>query len=756
MLFKKMWRTINKYKAQFISMIIMIMLGVGVFLGFNIEWYSIEKDSKKFFDDSNFADYKLLSETGFSELDLQEVKKIEGVDDAGRALVVKVSVDGTKSNLSINALENVNINKIKIISGIDYDSENLGVWLSDKYANTNNLKLGDTITVTYLGNKIPLNIVSLVKASDYMVCVDENQVMPDFTLYGFAYVSPKLVEEKFGFSYFNQIHIKSSLDKKQIEAAVNESLGRNTLVLSLDENASYQASKGEAEEGKTMGTIIPVLFLIIAVLTMVTTMNRLTKNEKTQIGTLKAIGFKDRKILWHYTLYGLIVGAIGSAIGVGLGFLVARIILSPTGMLGTYFDWTSYSLHMPWFCPIVILAIVAIMMLVSFLTVRKILSTSPAETLRPYVPKHIKQTKLEKTKLWKKCSFGFRWNYRDTIRNKSRSLVTLIGVVGCIVLIVGSMGMSNTMDGFMTTLKGSMDYSTKINIAEQANISEINQLIAKHNAEYVSQVSVKFNEKPMTLEIYPDDIHMVNFYDVNNKALTITGDGVYVCERVAKQGVKVGQTITFSPYGDTRSYTVVVAGINKSLVSESITMTSSLADSLGISYKPTSLFTLDDDLKVDSSNHIISSVQTKDKLIKSYRSFFQIMDSMVLILIVSALVLAIIVLYNLGVMSYVERYRELATLKVVGFKNKQISHLLLGQNTILTIIGTVIGLPLGYGVLYWLVKALASEYEMKVRIYFSTYLIAIVLTVGVSVLVGLLISKKNKKINMAEALKDKE
>lgn len=140
----------------------------------------------------------------------------------------------------------------------------------------------------------------------------------------------------------------------------------------------------------------------------------------------------------------------------------------------------------------------------------------------------------------------------------------------------------------------------------------------------------------------------------------------------------------------------------------------------------------------------------------SEKGFTEIMDSMVIILVIAAAVLGIVVLYNLGIMSYVERSRELATLKVLGFRNRAIGKLLVSQNIWLTFIGVVIGLPAGVGVLQWLLTALAGEYEMKLMLGPLTYGASILLTFGVSLLVSLMVAKKNKKIDMVEALKGAE
>ena len=193
-------------------------------------------------------------------------------------------------------------------------------------------------------------------------------------------------------------------------------------------------------------------------------------------------------------------------------------------------------------------------------------------------------------------------------------------------------------------------------------------------------------------------------------------------------------------------------GYNRSVMTESVTMTDALADKLGIEYSMSSIYT--DQTSADiPENDLISGKQDKAQLMDTFNSFVQIMDSMVIILVVAAAVLGIVVLYNLGIMSYVERSRELATLKVLGFRNRAIGKLLISQNIWLTFIGVIVGVPAGVGVLQWLLTALAGEYEMKLMLGPLTFCVSILLTFGVSLLVGLMVARKNKKIDMVEALK---
>ncbi|MBO5372632.1 MAG: hypothetical protein J6A75_07925 [Lachnospiraceae bacterium] len=298
MLIRKLFRTAWRYKAQFISMIIMITIGVGVFLGFNIEWKSIEVDTEDFFEQTKYADFRLYEETGFTEEDIEAIENIDGVDAATRFLSVNVSLKDTKKSVALNVSENYTVSTMLIMEGAKYDEDTDGIWLSDRFAEENEIALGDTLTLTYQGVDIKGEVVGLVKCGENMICVaDGNQLMPDYESFGFAYISPEKLEECLGISFYPQINVISDLDKAELEEAVKDALGRTILVTVKEDHTAYAGAKSEAEEGKTMGSILPVLFLAIAILTMITTMHRIAANEKVQIGTLKALGFRDRRIL---------------------------------------------------------------------------------------------------------------------------------------------------------------------------------------------------------------------------------------------------------------------------------------------------------------------------------------------------------------------------------------------------------------------------------------------------------------------------
>lgn len=759
MLFKKLLRTMGKYKAQFISMIIMITLGVGVFLGFNMEWYSIKKNTDYIFEKSGFADFRLISEEGFKEEDLEKVKQIDGVEDATRYISINTSVKDSDDIIALAVSENINVSGFMLIGegNIEYSSTSKdGIWLSDQYASKNNVKLNDTLTLNYKNYEISGKVVGLIKASEYLVCVpDETQIMPDFNTYGFAYISPLMFKNVLGFNFYTQINVKApALSKKGFSSKVDSALAKTTLVLSKDETVSYSSAKSEEEEGKTTGSILPVLFLAIAILTMITTMHRLVTAEKTQIGILKALGFKDRKIILHYTTFAIFISVVGSVLGVALGYAVARLIMNPSSAMGTYLDMPTWKLYMPWFGIVALVAMNLVIIGIGYLSIKNILKGSASDALRPYTPKKMKVTKIEKTKLWNKISFGTKWNMRDILRHKARSAMTTIGVLGCAVLVIAALGMQDTMNKFVDVFYNqAINYETRLNISENTSNEKAIEIANEYNGDYSSQSSVKIGEKAVSLEIYNISNDKVRFVNEDMKFVTLANDGAYICERIAKEfSLKPGDAFICSPYGQDESYNLVVKDILKSM-SEAIIMNEDYAKSKNINYHINLVYTSESNI---STNENIINTQSKSIIIKSFDSFMELMNISVTLLIIAAVVLGVVVLYNLGVMSFMERYREMSTLKVLGFKDKKIGNLLITQNMWISILGTIIGIPLGVWTLDYLIKALASEYEMSLSISWLSFVISILITLGVSWFVSIVIANKNKKIDMVESLKCSE
>lgn len=812
MLFKKLIRTMGQYKAQFISMIIMIAIGIGIFVGFNMEWTSIQKNTGKFFDETKLADYHVVTENvaGFTKEECDKIKNIDGVSAATRYATANVEVYEVNENynsdigsdkfvrngdeLALCVSEEFNVSTFVLLDGKEYDSSYIGgVWISDTYAKKNGFALGDEIMLVFKGIlRFQGTVVGYIKSGENMICVrDESQLMPDYNTFGYAYISPAFYKSVMSTPIYSYINVRSSVDVKNFKVAVKNAFdNKTTLVIPKEQSTSYAGAQSESQEGQTMGAILPVVFLLIAVLTMVTTMHRLTVKEKTQIGILKALGFKDKKILRHYTSYAFLIGIIGIGLGIGLGYFVAWFIMNPNGSMGTYFDMPEWRLYIPWFCWVILALILAALTLIGYLSVKKMLRGTAAETLQPYTPKKMKNLAIEKTKLWNKFSFGTKWNMRDVMRHKSRTIMSLIGIIGCTVIILGSLGMRDTMNAYLATYyDGAMKYSSRIYVNDEY-AGDRDELVAKfQDADWSGSIAVEITEKggeekAVSLDVYGITNGKIAFPDGKNGYTEIADDGAYVCQRIAKaMGLKKGSSFTVSPYGTERTYELTVAAVIRS-VSESIVITPVYAKQVGFErgvdkdYEIDSIYvsenrddiiarrdavksvTIGDEAVSEPVDPVlknaIKNVLSKQDIMKSFDSFLELMNQMIAVLIVAGIILGVVVLYNLGVMSYTERYREMATLKVIGFKDRKIGGLLIGQNMWVTLLGVIIGIPCGIGLLAFLMTELASEYELTLNVGVLSYLVSIVITFGVSLLVSFMVSRKNKKIDMVEALKGAE
>jgi len=785
MLRRKLWRTAKVYKVQFISMILLIALGIGVFVGFNAEWVTIGRDTETFFNDCGFADYRIIDEDGISSADVDKIRDIEGVSGVSRFLSVNADVKDSGNQLALTVTESEHTSGFVLMEGEEYDRwDPEGFWLMDKYAELNGIEPGDKLTVTFEDMEFTGTVRGLIESAEYLICVrDESQVMPDFNTYGYVYASPamlrKVIEKEIREEEpdidddvmsmavkevcdetFCQVNVNSSMDKQDIQAAVDEALGRSLMILTKDENISYAESRGEMNEGRTMGAVLPVLFLAIAILTMITTMNRITISEKTQIGTLKALGFRDGRIIRHYTSYAVVISVIGSALGIVMGYLLCRMVMSQDGMMGTYFVMPDWTIHIPVWIWAIVALIVALTIFIGYLSVRDLLRGTAAETLRPYTPRHIHRLLLEGTALWNRMNFGTKWNLRDIFRHKSRSAMSFIGTFGCMLMLVASFGMNQTMDNFLDTFyNGTAAYASKIFMSSDAENSDAIKLAEDLDGDYSASVSAKVGDKTLSVDVYNVAHELYRFIDEDSAIIPLPDEGALICKRLARDfGVKAGDTVTIEPYGTDESYEILISGINGSLT-ESISMNEDYAEEIGLTgseaYKINSVYTMTDKAQIGTGSNI-TSVQSKQDIIDSFDAFMEIFYFFIIVLIVASVLLCLIVLYNLGIMSYMERYREMATLKVLGFRNKAIGRLLISQNLWIAVAGTLLGIPAGIWALKYLMDMLAREYEMEALVGPVSILLATALNLGVAVIVGWMISRKNRKINMVEALKGAE
>lgn len=792
MLRKKMLRDIFQNKSQFFTIFLMVLIGVMVYVGIESYMDGMVETADKFYTENNLQDLNVLG-SSLTEEDLTTIKSLKNVKDAERKLVVTLP-DALKDDKTylVSFIESNNISKFYTVAGDEFEYNKKGAWLDNFYAKENNLHIGDTINIKCGDYVLKEKIIGLINVPDHLYDTsDESELVPNRKKFGFVYLSANEIPEAYikhmvmkemnitsdtifssvikDFNYKDYIpynYIMVDVDNKSNVSKVKNDIEDNVknalAIIKIEDTSSYQMYQGEIDEGASYVGIFSGLFLFIAVLSVITTMTRVVKKQRMQIGTLKALGFKNSVISKHYIGYGFFISLLASICGIILGrFFIGEVFI---GLEMSFFEIPNGKPVVNNMSYIVALCVVIVISIITYLTCRRELKKIPAESLRNELPK-VKNGSLNLTtkKPFSKLNFSSKWNLRDIIRNKFRTITGVVGIVGCCTLIVCAFGMLNSMNHFIKLqFEDLYNFDYKLTLNENITSTELTDLEEKYGnaTSQTLGIEIKDNKGNRTTNnmLITDSKDLIRFQDKNDKFIKLNNDtGIYVTSKLAStNNYKIGDTISWHIYGDTTYYESKIVGFNKDPQNQNVTATKAYLESLGINYKPDSLYTNNN---LDNVKEIanVDLIQDKNALKESMQSMLSTMRKMIILIIVFAIILGAIIIYNMGILSYSEKQYQFATLKVLGFKDKKIKQIFIKQNNWITVISILIGLPSGYYLTSWLFKAcLDDNFDFGVHINISTYVIASIGTFIVSYLVSKLLAKKVDKIDMVSSLKGNE
>jgi putative ABC transport system permease protein len=789
MLKRKMFRDIHKNLSQFITIFLMTTIGIMTYAGIKAYMDGMTKTADKFYSENNLQDLNVMGYLNHD--DLEKIKKIDNINNAELKLSVTAITDNDKT-LLLNFIESNNISKFYIIEGEEFDVNKKGIWLDNFYCLKNNIKVGDTVLVKYENMELHEKVLGRINVPDHLYDArDESEIYPDRKEFGFAYMSINEITEDYieslvmkeiqitdkkifnavmpNFNYKEYIPFSSIMvdvddnsKRDNVKNEIEDKIQNAKAIINIEDTASYLTYQGEIDEGKTYVGVFSGIFLFIAMLSVITTMTRVIKNQRTQIGTLKALGFTNNKILFHYIGYGFWISILACIIGLILGyFVIGNVFL---GLEMDFFEIPNSQPAMNASSYYVSLIVILIVALITYITGRSILKENPAETLRTKIPS-IKSNALNITKkgIFKKLNFPTKWNIRDILRNKMRTLMGLAGVIGCSALIVCSLGMLDSMNFFVKLQFEDMyNFDYKLTLKENLSEEELNDLYGKYGSNTSQSLGIEIKDKNGKREsnnIFITDANdYVRFVDNKNKIEDKpTDDGIYVTYKLAStKGYKLGDEITWHIYGDSKYYTSKIVGFNKEPQNQNISMNRKYLENLGIKYQPDSLYT-NIDLSKTKDIKNVETIQNIDSLKEGMKGMLSTIKTMLVLIITIAILLGGIIIYNLGILSYTEKQYQFATLKVLGFNDKQVERIFIKQNNWIAIISIIIGLPSGFYLTDWLFKtAISEQYDFRAFIEPKTYIISALGTFIVSYMVSKFLSRKIKKIDMVTSLKGSE
>jgi putative ABC transport system permease protein len=758
MLFRKMLRDMGNHKTQFLSIFIMAFLGVYIYAGIGGEWIGLRSNSDAYYRETNFADVWVYGKN-FSAQDETAVKKLGGVTGAERSLILDGAADlSGKPKLSLHFLEKDTITKSHLVKGEGFRDDADGIWVDDRFASAHRLKPGDKIAVSVNGIRLEKKIVGTVYNPEYVYLAAGSGITPDFSSYGYAYLSKDAfpVPEKLAYNEM-MFTVADGVNASGLESAVGKAVNGNVSVYLTRENQpSYSMFAQEIDQHKAMGSIFPVAFLAIALLTMLTTMTRIVNAQRIQIGTLKAVGFKNRTILLHYVSYGFWLSLAGSLLGAVLGPVTLPKLFYPS--MSSFYTLPEWGPAFDVSFYLMAAATVALCTLVTWLACRSVLKDTPAKTLRPKAPKNVRHGFLEKTALWKKLNFNAQWNLRDIARNRVRSLMAVVGVLGCTALLMCAFGMNSSMRDLKAWQYEQIDsFASQISVSDAATDAQIQNARNKTDGQAVMESTIEIKakgEKKSANLMATDRVTLIRATDVGRNIVSLPENGVSLTSKLADElGVKQGDEITWHLYGDEKWTKTPVAQIYRDPTVQGIRMTRTHFESLGYRFRATSIVT---PREVTQKFAGMNDIQSTADLTAGWDSMTASMMKMVYILIAAAAVMAVVVLYNLGLLSFTEMERELATLKVIGLKSGKLRGLLLTQNLWLSAVGFLLGIPAGQWLIGLIMSMSGDSFDMINELKATNLLLAFVVTFALSVFVNLLFSNRIRHLDMVASLKGVE
>ena len=546
-------------------------------------------------------------------------------------------------------------------------------------------------------------------------------------------------------------------------------------VLGRESNYGFANYKNAVQTIERIGQVFPLFFFVVAALVCLTTMTRMVDEQRTTIGTYKALGYSSLAIMSKYILYAGMASVIGSIVGIIVGFQVfPNTIYSAYGMMFTAPPLISKFYPSEALSAILVMTSLTVFAVV-FTTIKE-LKEQPSELMRPKAPPAGKRILLERIPfIWKRMNFFQKVVARNIFRYKKKFFMTTIGIAGCTALLVAGLGLKQSIMSIVDRQYGDLfKYDLEVTLKEDDLGKMEGNAYIKDFLEVKSEnVKVIYGEEDRntTLRIIHDLDRLPEFIQlrerVSQKPLSLQDDGVIVSEKLAKAlNIGIGDMVKFEN-NDLETYDVKVVGITENYIGHYMYMSDAYAEKVTNKAPVSNQFLIQ--LKDTSAGQeeIISKELTQDEDIMSFAfttrhadsfdSMTASLDTVVIILIVSAALLAFVVLYNLTTINISERYREIATIKVLGFNDFKVSQYIYRENIMLTLIGALLGLVLGKALfLFIIVTAEMDEMMFGREIYGSSYITAMILTFIFAMLVNLMMHFKLQKIEMVESLKSVE
>lgn len=761
---KKLVRDMRRSSMQFFAIVLLCSLGTFMFAGLDGTARLAQGTIDVYFEQNALADF-WVSVPSADRDTLERIRAVDGVSDVcARAAADLESTLPGEPTLNVTAYDGaMRINTPLIAEGEALSvTDARGCLIQAGFAEVHGLHVGDRVGVKLAGEEYGFVVRGIVYSPEF-ICVTDG-VYPNPETYGYILINAHAMQAL----PLRQVlvRIQPGADADAVERAISQALPA-ALVVDRRAHQSTASAQSNADMFANLTLVFPLMAYAVAALIVMTTLTRMIDNQRLQLGTLKALGYPSGRIRNHYLSYAIWPSLVGSLVGVVAGHALLPNVIWALLLGQNEYPYKLYPAISPASWAMVALTVI-MSVLICLHTYHKSARETTAELLRPKPPKAGRRILLERIGcLWRRFSFNTKMILRNLMRSRMRTIMSFVGILCCNALIIASFGLQDSVRALAQDhYTKALAYDVRADLTAEADGADsYRRRLDAGGVECIMERSVSArsaNAARTTLLTVVEPGQTMLRVGKNETLTDILPGGAAVTEKLADTlGVKPGEGLELWFPGDDEPSRVQVSQIVYNSITQGLYMERETWKTLRKgAFVPTALLLSDPSQQCLSE---LDAMEEVDKLVwptDQSRELTQMLDmlaSIFVLITLVALALAFVICYNMGLMNFSERTREYATLKVLGYHQREIRGLIIGENNLVSLLGVLFGVLPGLGLTSLVLRVCASEtLTYPSRPEALSVVIACVMTYVFSLLIQLLLTRKVRGIDMVEALKSVE
>ncbi|NCB42473.1 MAG: FtsX-like permease family protein [Clostridia bacterium] len=783
-----LWRMIKHSRAQFIAVLLIITVGIAIFTAMSLAGINLDDSKEQYYKENAFADLNISVQKLPASL-IGDFQNIDGIAFAEGRIAVEVPFIGEEDERVNVKLVSVpskgqTINKLLIKEGRFIKDPNEEVIILSQFAEARNIKIGDNIVFQVSGTRCELEVVGIAYSPEFVYLIESVQsMMPAAESYGVIYVNESLLMQLAGMTgAYNEVfflyeegikdYTQKGFNEDDIIDAVEKIAKPYGLIYTTERENQLSNSliKAEIDQLKKSGFALPMVFLLVAALVIAMMVSRMVKKDRIKIGVMKAIGYSNLSVLGHYVKYSIAAGFVGGVFGILLGY---RLAGSMTSLYADFFEIPQYGMKIYWEY-----ILGGVLLSCLFCTVfgvygaKTVFHIVPAESMQSEAPKEGKRILLEAFPwFWKKLSFSRKLTIKNIFRNKKRSLFVLFGVSLTFSTIIFTTTMPEVIDDMMVkqfqevqTMDYNVSFITPVPMSSARDLSyEISEdSYVEGRIEYPFELSVGNKIKSVTVIGIKEDSQVLHLKNILDEEIYPQEGGILLTQNLANAlDVSKGQTIRAESYisGGKDCYLIVQDIVKQTMGMNAYMDVDYMGEALLEHGAITGVYinTEDEDIvSILRQMDNVSTVFSSSEMANMYTEYMGLTLIMLSMMVVFSGILGFTVVYNATIVSLSERKMEFSSLRVMGFGKDEIFKMIVAENIMISIVGFIVGLPLGYGLsAYSSVIFTTDLYTLYMSPTTFSILVSLLLTILFVLIAQFATYEKIRKLDFLQALKNR-